>query len=344
MIARYATQDEIKDWNNHVVNNPDGGNVFSSVEYGEVKKTNGYKVRYVFVDKIAVLVLEKNTPPLGRLWYLPKGPGVTNTKLLFNSLDGLKTLAKKRGVFVIRIESELPKSVSATIKRRGLLDAKPVIPNPSTITIDISPSTDDILTTLPQKGRHAINRAIRDGVLVKRVKASDANCKKMYTLLSDTAKGQFGIRSYSYYSKFWKSFEAADMGQLFFAYFENKVVAGAFAMRLGYKSTYKDGASIRKRTAYGASHLLQWDVINWAKENGATIHDLCGAPPSDEINNPNHPHYGIGLFKTSFNKSVTDYIGCYDYVISKSRYTAWVKLGEKLYQGAYRRLTKDYYY
>jgi lipid II:glycine glycyltransferase (peptidoglycan interpeptide bridge formation enzyme) len=344
MNARYATADEIADWNNLILKNPDGGNVFSSFEYSEIKKLTHYTPRYLVIGKVAVTVLEKTTFPIGKLWYLPKGPGVTSTKILFDTLDAMKPLAKKAGVFLIKVESELYRSSQATLERKGLKKAAPIIPNPSTITLDITPSLEDIFMGLPQKGRHAIRRAERDGVTVKQVPVTDKNAKKMYDLLAETAKGQFGIRSYNYYKSYWNTFEKAGLGQLFFAYFEGKVVAGAYAMVFGKKSTYKDGASIRKRTAYGASHLLQWNVIEWARSEGAELHDFCGSPPSDEIANPNHPHYGIGLFKLSLSKNVVDYIGCYDEVLSKSRYIAWKKVLERVHRRLYFKQTKDYYY
>lgn len=115
-------------------------------------------------------------------------------------------------------------------------------------------------------------------------------------------------------------------------------------MVLGKKSTYKDGASVRERTAYGASHLLQWNVIQWAKEHGAEIHDFCGSPPSDEIDNTLHPHYGVGRFKLSFSKHVVDYVGCYDLVVRPLNYKAWTKAGERIYRHFYHRKTNDYYY
>lgn len=344
MTARYATAEEISQWDTHILANPDGGNVFSSFEYSEIKKLTGYTPRYIMAGTIAVTVLEKTTRPLGKFWYLPKGPGLTSTKQLFDLLKALKPLAKKTGVFAIRVESELDRTSQPTLERHGMKKATPIIPNPSTITIDISPSIDDILTSLPQKGRHAIRRAERDGVSVKQVAVTEKNAKKMYELLAETAKGQFGIRSYNYYKTFWQTFEKSGHGQLFFAYFEGKVVAGAYAMVFGTKSTYKDGASIRKRTAYGASHFLQWNVIQWAKSQGALVHDFCGSPPSDEVNNPDHPHYGIGLFKLSFSKHVVDFIGCYDYVLSTTRYNAWTKLGERVHRHLYYKRTKDYYY
>lgn len=344
MTARYATPEEIAHWDNLILANPDGGNVFSSYEYSEVKKLNGYSVRYIISGHLAITVLEKQTPPFGRLWYLPKGPNVISGKQLFDCLKALKPLAKKAGVFVIRIESELSRSCQPTLERHGLKKAAAIIPNPSTITLDISDPLEKVLESLPQKGRHAIRRAERDGVKVTSVKATEANCKKMYKLLSETAEGQFGIRSYNYYKTFWQSFEKADLGQLFFASFEDKVVAGAYAMTFGSKSTYKDGASVRERTAYGASHLLQWKVIEWAKSRGVTLHDFCGSPPSEEINNPDHPHHGVGMFKTAFNKQVTDYIGCYDDVISTTNYKLWKKIGERVHRHLYYKRTKDYYY
>ena len=344
MTARYATTEEIAKWDSLIIANPDGGNVFSSFEYSEIKKLTNYTQRFIISGKLAITVLEKQTAPLGKLWYLPKGPNVVSAKELFDTLKALKPLAKKAGVFVIRVETELDRACQPTLERHGLKKAAAIIPNPSTITLDITSSLNTVLESLPQKGRHAIRRAERDGVKVLQVPASDENCRIMYTLLSDTAKGQFGIRSYNYYKEFWQSFENAKLGQLFFAEYEGKVVAGAYAMTFGTKSTYKDGASVRERTAYGASHLLQWKVIEWAKSRGVTLHDFCGSPPSDEINNKEHPHYGVGMFKTAFNKSVTDYIGCYDDVISTTNYKIWKKIGERIHRRLYYKRTQDYYY
>lgn len=331
-------------WDDYILGNPDGGNIFSSYEYARQKEIGGYKARFLFVNNLAVTVLEKNTPPMGKLWYIPKGPNVVTTKALFGTLKLLQPFAHKHEVFVIRIETELQKKQQPSLSRRGLIKAAPIIPNPSTITLDLSPSLEDILIGLPQKGRHAIRRAERDGVTVTQVKATDTNCKKMYALLAETAEGQFGIRNYAYYKSFWQRFETTGYGQLFFAHYEDKIVAGAYAMVFGKKSTYKDGASVRKRTAYGASHLLQWNVIKWAKSRDAVIHDLCGSPASDELTNAHHPHYGIGQFKTAFNKTVIDYIGCYDLVIHPVRYKTWIKIGERFYRHYYFKRTKDYYY
>lgn len=346
MTIRFATPDEIKNWNDYIIANPDGGNVFQGYELAIQKKMSGWTPRFIMCGDIAVTALEKRPFGLMKYWYLPKGPGVSSTRELDDVLPQLRAFAKKHGVFAVTIEPEIIKQDEslADLLKLGLVKVRPIQPNFSTVTIDLSEPLDDILAHLNQKGRHAINRAKRDGVVIKRVDTTDENCELMYDLLATTAQGSFAIRSKEYYITFWQRYGNAKLGQLFFAYAGDQLVAGAFALIYGQKSTYKDGASVRERPVYGASHLLQWDVITWAKEHGSLIHDLCGAPPSDKINDPDHPHYGIGRFKTSFNKTVTDYVGAYDVVINPTLYTFWSKLGERMMLRLHYSLHHESYY
>jgi len=331
MSIHIVDPDTPSKWNAEILANPDHGNVFQSFEFAAQKNQSGWTSRFITTGETAITVLEKTVFGLGKLWYLPKGPGVSSIRELDELLPKLRKFAAKNGVFAVKIEPELLKTdeVLADLMKLGLQRVSPIQPNFSTVTLDISDELDKVLANLNQKGRHAINRAKRDGVTVKKVDPTDENCRHMYDLLAATAAGSFRIRSYGYYRSFWQRFATADMGQLFFAYVDGQLVAGAYAIVFGTKSTYKDGASVRERTVYGASHLLQWNVIKWAKSKGARIHDFCGAPPSDQIKNPDHPHYGIGRFKTSFNKEVTDYVGAYDMIIRPTQYVVWSKVGEK---------------
>lgn len=334
MTIRFATPAETMKWDDRILTNPDSGNIFQGKDFAEQKAMVGWTPRFVIADEVAITVLEKSILGLGKLWYLPKGPGVTSVRELEDLLQGLQQLATANGVFVIKIEPELIKTDETLVDlmKLGLVKVTPIQPNFSTVLLDISTDLDTVISSLNQKGRHAIRRAERDGVTVKEVDSNDENCQLMYRLLADTAAGSFGIRGYSYYKTFWQRYAAAKKGQLFFAYVDGEVVAGAYALVFGAKSTYKDGASVRERSVYGASHLLQWRVIEWAKAHGAKLHDFCGAPPSREINNPEHPHYGIGRFKTSFNKEVTDYVGAYDMIIKPAAYKIWARIGERIVQ------------
>lgn len=334
MTTRFATNDEIARWDELLTANPDGGNVFQSSAMIEAKRANGWSPRYLMVGDVAVTVLEKHVAFLGNYWYLPKGPGVREVTTLLEMLPEIQQIARQSGVFTAKIEPEILEDAAdiARLREAGLIRTRAVQPNVSTVLIDLSPSLEDVLASFNQKGRHALHRAERDGVTTKPVELSDENMRTMFDLLKETASGRFesSIRSFAYYRTFWQNFAKGGRGQLFFAYYEGNVVAGAYCMYLGEKGLYKDGASTRQKAVYGASHLLQWEVMQWMKARGVTSYDLCGAPHSSEIKDEYNPFYGIGRFKTSFNKHVTDYIGAYDLPVRPLAYKLWQNLGQRL--------------
>lgn len=327
MTARYASRDEIAIWDELITSNPDGGNVFQSIAMSEVKQKNGWSPVFLVVDKVAILVIEKKIPFLGKFWYLPKAPGVSSTEELAEVIVSLKQFTKKTGVFLLTIEPELVEDpdTNQEVLQLGLKKVAPIQPNQSTVLIDTSPTEHKILQNLNQKSRHAINRAIRDGVTVEPVDLSRQNVDIMLNLLSETASGRFenSLKDPEYYENFWKTYSDRGDGQLFFAYYQGEVVSSAYVLSMGAKALYKDGASVRDRTVYGASHLLQWEIIKWLKNKKVISYDLCGSPHSSRINDTSHPLYGVGRFKTSFNKHVTDYIGCFELVVRPVSSLLW---------------------
>jgi lipid II:glycine glycyltransferase (peptidoglycan interpeptide bridge formation enzyme) len=349
MDIRYATPTEASEWDARILANPDSGNVFQGDEFAEQKKLGGWKPRYIVAGDVAITALEKSVFGLGKLWYMPKGPGVKTVVQLGDLLPTLHDFATKNGVFALKIEPELEKTVHSmeAFEAFGLVPVPPIQPNFSTVLIDLSPGVDEIMSSFNKKGRHAIHRAERDGVSVEVKETTDENCQIFYDLLAQTAGAQGfknSIRPYDYYHRFWQRYTASGLGQLFFAYVDGKVVAGAFGMIFGDKSTYKDGASVREKTAYGASHLLQWHVMLWAKEQGSKQHNLLGTPPSDRIHDETHPWYGVGRFKTSFNKHVTDYVGAFDLVIKPNQYKLWTKYGERIVKKLWWRKHHESWY
>ena len=346
MTARFATADETARWDELVLANTDGGNIFQSVTFAALKRRQGWTPRYVVAHELAVTVLEKYIPFIGKLWYIPKGPGVSSMRELEQLLPALRAFAADQKVFLVKVEPELllADETVADLLKLGLSKVAPIQPNFSTVLIDLSPSLDDVLAGLNQKGRHAIKRAERDGATAEAVEATDENCRIMYDLYAATAEGAFRIRNYAYYKAFWQEFAAKNQGQLFFAYADGKLVAAAYALLYGAKSTYKDGASVRERTVYGASHLLQWRVIEWAKAHGSRMHDLCGVPPAADIADPQHPHYGLGRFKTSFNKTVTEYVGTNELPVNPSAYARWQRIGERLALAWHNRRYRENFY
>lgn len=345
MSIRFATQQEIADWDKKILANPDKGNLLQGKLFAEIKVLGGWKPNYVIAGDIVITILSKKVLSGGTLWYIPRGPGVVNTTELRDILPELKIFAAKHGAFAVKIEPELlwNEETERQLTDMDLLKVRRVQPS-STVLINLEPSLDDIMANLNQKGRNALRRAEREGATVEKVHATAANCYKFYELLSATADGQFSIHAFEYYEKFWQDYSKAGMGQMFFAYNGSELIAAAYAIVIGQKSIYKDGASVRERPIYGASHLLQWHVIEWAKQQGSKQHDLYGAPHSAKVDDKSDAFYGIGTFKRSFNKHVTDYVGTYDMVVKKSTYNRWRKFGERLTRALWWRIHQENWY
>jgi lipid II:glycine glycyltransferase (peptidoglycan interpeptide bridge formation enzyme) len=340
--ARYATAEEIENWDKHVTANPNGGNMLQSAAYASVKNGSGWSVRFLVLESGATssynLVLEKKFPVLGRLWYLIKGPDLDSIADLKPALEACAVFARslKLNVFTIKIEPDIISSPEpqAELAAAGLVKAPNIQSNDSTALLDISAPENEVLRAISSRARNAIRRAEREGCEVVERESSPETYRALYDLMADTvsAKGSMPLRSFEYYAQFWDEFCSRGQGRFFFVSEDGKPSVGAFVINYGAKATYKDGGSTQNRNQYGDSHLVQWAAIRRMQELGCTEYDFCGTPPAAQIKDKAHNLHGMGMFKTSFTKTVTDFVGCHDYVLAPVRHALWVKGAERIFR------------
>lgn len=355
--ARFATDAERAGWNALVASNPGGGEVWSGTEYASAKAFNGYAARYVVVEggpageqsghpSLAVLVLEKSVPLLGKLWYLPAGPAGSDSDAVLEAARAVADLGKKQGAFMLKIEPRIIESADAkhAFTSAGFRQTFRIIPNESTVMLDISGEEADVTGRFASSCRNKIRRAEKEGLVIRRVEANEHNCRVMFNLLVETGAGRFELRPYEYYKKFWQTYTEAGTGVLILGYADEIPVAGLFGMVLGETSVYKDGASVRVGLPTGSMNALQWELIQWARERGAVRHDLCGAPHSSRVNDKSHPLYGVGQYKLAFNKNIIDHIGTFDLPIKPIAYKIWATLGDRLARRLALKRRSDPYY
>ena len=60
MSARFATEEEIINWNEHINANPDGGNILQGRQFIDQKAKAGWKPRYIFVNNRAMVAIEES--------------------------------------------------------------------------------------------------------------------------------------------------------------------------------------------------------------------------------------------------------------------------------------------
>jgi lipid II:glycine glycyltransferase (peptidoglycan interpeptide bridge formation enzyme) len=181
--ARFASAEEVANWDKHVTANPNGGNLLQSEAFAEVKQHFGWKPLHLVYETADYtsynLVLEKSFPVLGKLWYLIKGPDVAAVEDIPGIAAANAEFVKRArlGVFAIKIEPDIILSEDAqqVIEGAGLVKTHNLQPNDSTALLDIAPEENQLLRNLHSRGRNAVRRAIREGVEVHNVEPTEEN-------------------------------------------------------------------------------------------------------------------------------------------------------------------------
>jgi len=326
---RPARMEEINNWDDLIVNNPDGGNFLQTRAFATLKLKEGWVPCYFIYEKesvsIAALALTRSIFHCDDLWYFPKGPGVARKDFAaIVEVTRRYVEIHNPNIFLIQMEPEW-REETPTLFDPSIDITKGIQAHASTVIVPLESSISAIFDSLGKRARYGVRLGEREHVQIKNVVLSEQNFRKMYMLMKTVAggKGVPGIRPYAYYRRFWQTYMASSMGRLYFAYENGIPIVGAFVIRLGEKSFYKDGGSTPLRESKGASYLLQWKIIKDMKEAGATTYDMLGTPPSNRRSDVTHRLYGVGLFKTAFSKEVIDYHGVFNITFSGWKYILW---------------------
>lgn len=344
---RHASAAEIRDWDELVLANPDGGHILQSRAWGEFKRRWGWEPHYRTAEvdgrQLALLVLRRGIAGLGNLWYAPRGPGISQPEQLLALLDGVRALHPG---FLLKIDPELPAQSDTACWTWARLVKSPneVQNSTATILVDLRPPEDDIIASFKPKCRYNIRLAARRGVRVEHVAVDERSIDVMYRLMAATQRrAGFMLRPRDYFAEYWRLQEAAGQGDFFFAHLDGEVLAGCFATHFGTKAWYKDGGSSRHHHELMAPHLLQWEVMRWMRSRGVTTYDLVAVPRAADMS-PDHPFYGLYRFKSGFNDHVTEFVGTWDLPIHQRRYRVWNALGEPLSRQWTYRVHHDFFY
>jgi lipid II:glycine glycyltransferase (peptidoglycan interpeptide bridge formation enzyme) len=96
-----------------------------------------------------------------------------------------------------------------------------------------------------------------------------------------TGRNNFSGNTLEYYKTYLESIQES---QLFFAYFEKKVIAAGIFITSEDTMIYYYGASGSEYRSLMAPYLLQWRVIEHAKKRKLKLYDFLGVAGPDETN------------------------------------------------------------
>ncbi len=345
-------QEKDKELFDHFMATSPKGHILQTWEWGDLKAFTGWTPLRLAVfedEKIvgAMSILKRPLPILGySLFYSSRGPvlDINRQDVWQALLAGAKEQAKLHKAAFLKIDPDVlseDEKWQKAIQEAGFISAvkgegfESVQPR-YVYRLDISPDEDILLANCHQKTRYNIRLAEKKGVQIKK------DCPKedlpvFYEILTETAKrDQFLIRSYAYFEHFYDLLVPQGLASLFLATYEDQVIAGTLVFLLGDKCWYIYGASSNQHRNKMPNYLIQWQMIRWAKEHGATMYDFRGVPgdvPED------HHLYGLVKFKKGFNGDFTQFIGEYDLVYHPFFYRFY-QLAEPFYQNKVKKIIK----
>ncbi len=334
-----------------------GAHVLQSWEWGEFKRTTtGWEpLRLAFrrgttIEAMASVGIRRIGPL--RVMYLSKGPALAyeNLELSRTVLTELESIARKQAAVWLKIDPDViaaagvPGETDDTsnptgtafmtlLRERGWRFSADQVQFRNTVTIDLTPSEDDLLAAMSQNTRRKVRTAEKKGVAVR--PGTLADLPALYDLYAITgSRDGFLIRPRSYYEYEWKLLIEAGLAQPLIAEFEGKPIAHVILFHFGQKCWYFYGASANEERERMPNYLLQWEAMRWAKAHGYSTYDMWGAP---DVFDERDGMWGVYEFKRGFRGTVTRHIGAWDYAPYPPLYWGYTQAWPRLLKVLRRR-------
>ncbi|MHB1001411.1 MAG: lipid II:glycine glycyltransferase FemX [Armatimonadota bacterium] len=338
MQIREILENEKERWNDFVAASTTG-DLLQSFEWGELKKrSSGWEPIRIAVEdngKIigAVSILKRKLPRLNKcIFYAPRGPvcDFSDMQVLKCLVDGVKDRARIEGAILFKIDPPVVienTEVAKALNKIGFIKVDDPngfggIQPRCVMQLDLNLPIDDLLANCKPKWRYNIRLAEKKGVIVRSDCTKD-DLRTFYDILKETAqRDNFLVRGYSYYEHMWDTLVETGFAKLFLTEYEGEAIAGAMSFIYGDKCWYTYGASSNRHRNVMPNHLMQWRMIEWAKESGCIWYDFRGVSPKKEEEADDHL-YGLNRFKEGFGAKFVEYTGEYDMPYSKTWYWAW---------------------
>jgi hypothetical protein len=181
----------------------------------------------------------------------------------------------------------------------------------TSLRLELSPDLDDLLAGFRKTTRYEIRRSERQPATVT-IADKESDWHDFFRLYREMAiQKHFRAESADFLLKVFRWLAAdRNRGGLFLAREDGTLRGGVVIVRSGVRCWYVFGAT-SKDSKLGAGYLLQWRVIQWAKEKGCLEYDFGGFREG--------ACSGPALFKRGFGGRVVKFLPPHRYVVSPGR-------------------------
>ncbi len=304
------------------------GHMMQTSAWGKVKKEwdwTGFILRDdsgEIKGVCAVLIRQIPMTPF-KMMYAPRGPvcDLDDKETVKELLLAAAEYGKKNKAYTFKIDTDTPysnkeyiellKSIGFSFKEHGAgfdtVQARYIF------RLNIEGKTEEeVMAGFHSKTRYNTRLAQRKGIRIE-VKGKEA-CEDFHKLMLITGeRDNFATRDTSYFERIMDAF--GEDARIYFAYYEDELLAGALDVHVGDKVWYVYGASSNSHRNLMPTYLVQWSMIQWAIEEGCSWYDFRGGYPDE-----NNPLHGIFKFKQGFCPEYTEFMGEADLIMNKAGY------------------------
>ena len=270
----------------------------------------------------AVLVRQIPMTPF-KMMYAPRGPvcDLDDKETVKELLSAASEYGKKNKAYTFKIDTdalitnteyiELLKSLGFTFKENGAgfdtVQARYIF------RLNVEGKTEEeVMNCFHSKTRYNTRLAERKGIRIE-IKGKEA-CEEFHNLMLVTGeRDNFATRGTEYFERIMDAF--GDDARIYFAYFEDELLAGVLDVHVGDKNWYVYGASSNSHRNLMPTYLIQWECIKWAMQEGCSWYDFRGGYPDE-----NNPLHGIYKFKKGFCENYMEFMGEADLIMDKFGY------------------------
>jgi serine/alanine adding enzyme len=309
------------------------GDFLHDWEWAEVAALDGQpQRRFVAIQDgqlVGLAAAQVRRMAMGRsFWYVPHGPVLDyadprGAERLRALAIGLRSAARESRAIAVKLEPRLERGSAEAALFARLHHDRRTLQVGQTRVVALA-DDDELMAGFDKDTRYAVRRAGREGVRVEAIDhaADPAAVDRLHELVLETQlRAGFPRPSLERYRTVWRALGGAGRAVIFEARRDGELLASGMLVLEGNRSFYLFAGS--RREARGepkryASYLLQWEMMRHAREAGSLEHDLWGiAPPGV---GPDHPWYGVGLFKKGFGGREVVWAGTWDVIVDPTLY------------------------
>lgn len=337
MQVREILDNEKDRWNEFVAWSPTG-DLLQSFEWGELKRQSGWHPIRLAAERDgrlvgAISLLRRRLPYVNRsILYAPRGPvcDFADPTVFQALVDRVRSRAAGEGDILLKIDPPVTADNADVVSMFRRLGFRAVCDphgfggeQPRCVMqLDLTPPLEELLANCKPKWRYNIRLAEKKGVVIRQDCTRD-DLRTFYALLRETAQRDgFLVRGFEYYERMWDILVVPGLAKLFLAEYEGEAIAGAISFIFGDKCWYTYGASSNRHRNVMPNHLMQWRMIEWARESGCRVYDFRGVSPRRDADPDDHLS-GLNRFKEGFGAQFVEYIGEWDLPFSAPWYWLW---------------------